>query len=144
MGSWAVSAPICGAIAFAFSLSFYPWFIGYLKRQPWRRDVREDVPDSHRAKAGTPAMGGALFVAITLLIALGNGQRTGGEVPLLALTLLTFALFGFVDDCAKALGNRAGLRAREKMALQIAASVLLSLWALTRSEERRVGKECRL
>lgn len=131
MGSWIHKALLPGLISFALSLALYPSFIAYLKRQPWRREVREDVPETHLAKTGTPAMGGALFVVVTLIVALPLVLLTRGNWSLPAATLVLFAWVGLVDDYAKATGNRAGTRARSKLAFQIAGSVLLALWALT-------------
>jgi len=120
-----------GLVTLTASLALFPAFIGLLKRQPWRHEVREDVPASHAVKRGTPAMGGVLFVGLTLLVTLPCARFVPGELPMLCLTLLAFGLVGFVDDFAKVSGRKRGLRAREKLTFQFAASAALALWALT-------------
>ena len=95
------------------------------------KQIREEGPESHRKKAGTPSMGGLIFVVI--LVALGTtflaGQDSGTVAILLALALATAAL-GAVDDMlSSARYKRGGLRARPKLAWQagIAAGAIILL-----------------
>lgn len=131
--------------------------INWLRQKSWRVgtphwEVREDTPDSHQAKQGTPSMGGlgiALCVALTLLSATFlelavimkswhysfNVTFVSFGLWLLALLPLPFLFFGhlylgFVDDWSKAAG-RGGLRALAKFGTQIVLTgffVLLILW----------------
>ena len=81
--------------------------------------IRREGPATHLAKAGTPTMGGALFVAATLVVTLAFA---GWDPPVVAaLALVTvFAAMGFVDDLAKVRRQASlGLRARTKLALGI-------------------------
>lgn len=131
--------------------------INWLRQKSWRKgmpnwEVREDTPDSHQAKQGTPSMGGlgiALCVALTLLSAIflqlaviiKSWQYSAGVtfvslgLWILALLPLPFLFFGhmylgFMDDWSKAAG-RGGLRALAKLGTQIVLAgffVLLVLW----------------
>jgi len=107
------------AIALLLSLAFGGRLIASLKAQPWRREVREDTPDSHQAKQGTPSMGGILIVASAVVAMLVCQPRR--ETFILSAALLGFGTIGFADDYLKALGGRkGGFKARWKLLAQIA------------------------
>src|SRR4028119_2043113 len=121
--------------------------ISWLRAKRWRKGttidetwtVREDTPDTHQVKQGTPSMGGigiisvgiATFVAFAILdgwvvraanIGLGSFNPIG--ILVLCTLLLTVGLFaglGFTDDWSKATG-RGGLRGRAKSAVPVAPS----------------------
>jgi phospho-N-acetylmuramoyl-pentapeptide-transferase len=86
------------------------------------QQVREDGPQSHLAKAGTPSMGGIGFLAaLTLVTLLWLAQ--GGVSPAIPLALgltLTYAAIGFADDYSKLRGHRSlGLKARVRVPLEV-------------------------
>lgn len=113
-------------IALALSLAFGGRLIAYLKSQPWRREVREDTPDSHQAKQGTPSMGGILIVASAVVAMLVCQPQK--ETFILSAALVGFGAIGFADDYLKALGGRkGGFKARWKLLAQVA---LIGLFAL--------------
>jgi len=88
--------------------------------------VREDVPERHRLKAGTPTLGGLAFViAIPLTIGLLSLLRFVNTLDALLFSsaMFSFALLGFADDWAK-LTRRKGWRTQPKLATQIALAVL--------------------
>ena len=106
--------------AFFLSLVAGPWVIAHLRGMQIRQTIRDEGPEHHQVKAGTPTMGGILivgsFVVATLLWAdLGNPYVW----TVLAVTS-AFAAIGFVDDWIKVRHRRnLGLTARQKLALQI-------------------------
>jgi len=106
--------------AFFLSLVAGPWVIARLRGMQIRQTIRDEGPEHHQVKAGTPTMGGILivgsFVVATLLWAdLGNPYVW----TVLAVTS-AFAAIGFVDDWIKVRHRRnLGLTARQKLALQI-------------------------
>ncbi|HOQ27716.1 MAG TPA: phospho-N-acetylmuramoyl-pentapeptide-transferase, partial [Armatimonadota bacterium] len=111
-------------IAMALALAAMPRMIVWLRRLGARQSIHEDVPEAHQAKAGTPTMGG---VVILLALATATLWLTGFDVltgPALLLTL-AFGAIGFLDDLLIAKrGKNLGLRAREKLALQVIAATL--------------------
>jgi phospho-N-acetylmuramoyl-pentapeptide-transferase len=114
-----MAAVFAFAIALLLSLAFGGRLIAYLKSQPWRREVREDTPDSHQAKQGTPSMGGILIVASAVVAMLVCQPQK--ETFILSAALLGFGAIGFADDYLKALGGRkGGFKARWKLLAQIA------------------------
>lgn len=113
-------------VALLLSLAFGGRLIAYLKSQPWRREVREDTPDSHQAKQGTPSMGGILIVASAVTAMLVCQPQK--ETFILSAALIGFGAIGFADDYLKALGGRkGGFKARWKLLAQVA---LIAAFAL--------------
>ena len=119
----------------AFAVSFVvTFFIGKpvlreLRALKAGQEIRKDGPTWHAGKAGTPTMGGIMFIlgtGITVLV-LGWGRMLAGEFDHLYVYLfaLIFGLIGFVDDYRKVRQHQnEGLTAKQKFLLQLAAAVL--------------------
>lgn len=110
--------------------------VALLGRHHYRQHVRDDGPQSHQGKEGTPTMGGVVIL-IALIAATLVGRallgRVGGAAVIVVALAVGFGLVGFVDDRAIIKHKRSlGLRAREKLVLQfaLAAGFLYLLWAL--------------
>ena len=96
-----------------------------LKGRGVGQHIRDDGPQSHQAKAGTPFMGGiGVFVAIVLTVGLLRLWEGDGAVVLgTCVLLLVFALVGLVDDLMKARGQRShGWRARYRLLVECIAA----------------------
>ena len=118
------------ALAFVLSIFMAPLFIRWLKRLNYGQRIREDGPAMHLRKAGTPTMGGVIFLACLLALSFFNRPFT---VPLAALFLLVFGhgSIGFLDDFLKVYLRRSlGLKARGKLAGQLILTALFSLFLL--------------
>jgi phospho-N-acetylmuramoyl-pentapeptide-transferase len=112
--------------ALLLSIVLGPWLIARLRRFQIGQPIREEGPASHQKKAGTPTMGGLLIclsvMAPTLLWA---NLRTPAVWVALA-GLVSFGAIGFWDDYMKVRRKRnLGLRARNKLALEALASMLV-------------------
>ncbi|WP_077622109.1 phospho-N-acetylmuramoyl-pentapeptide-transferase [Sediminibacillus massiliensis] len=113
------------AIAFLITVLISPVFIPFLRRLKFGQSIREEGPQSHMAKTGTPTMGGVMIllsVAVTTLIMTSkfNPNPLSYEVVLLLIVLLGYGLLGFLDDFIKvALKRNLGLTSKQKMAGQI-------------------------
>lgn len=113
----------------AITLLAGPLFLPLMRRWKWGQAVRSQGPSTHMGKAGTPTMGGLLFIAGTSLAA---WLAAPGEALLsVALfTFLGFGLLGFIDDYIKvALRRPLGLKARYKLLGQLALSAFLA-WSV--------------
>jgi phospho-N-acetylmuramoyl-pentapeptide-transferase len=125
--------------ALAIALLVGPALIRRLSRHQIGQRVRDDGPQSHLPKAGTPTMGGALIlVAIAVSTLLWADIRSRFVMIALGVTL-AFGLIGFYDDYLKLIvGNSKGLAARYKYLWQsvagLAAAVALYLTAQTPAE----------
>ncbi len=110
------------AIATAFFLSLLagPWIIARLRDLKIRQTIREEGPEAHQVKSGTPTMGGLLIVGSFTLSTLIWADLTNQYVWTVLLVTLAFAGIGFADDWLKVRRrHNQGLSVRQKMTLQI-------------------------
>lgn len=106
---------IAALTALAISLIVGPTMIRRLKHLNIGQQIRDDGPESHFSKSGTPTMGGALIITAILLSTLLWGDLSSKYVWLLVIVTAGFGLIGWVDDFKKiALGNSKGLAAKHK------------------------------
>jgi phospho-N-acetylmuramoyl-pentapeptide-transferase len=117
---------------------FGPWLIKRLRELQIGQYIREEGPQDHKKKAGTPTMGGVLIVLSTLVPSLLWADLRNGFVLLAMFALLAFAAIGFVDDYAKVSKQQnLGLTSKKKFMLQILVSAVLAIGLLalaTRAE----------
>lgn len=108
-----------------------PWLIARLKEFQIGQYIREEGPQSHQAKAGTPTMGGVLIHVAILVPTLLWMDLSNALVWLVILATLGFGLVGFLDDYYK-LSRRqnCGLTGRTKLYLQILISFLVGMGLL--------------
>ena len=87
--------------SFLVSVILAPIIIPYLRRMKFGQSIREEGPESHQKKAGTPTMGGLIFltsiIVTTLAISFIFDKLTTQSIVLL-LVLVGFGLIGFLDD----------------------------------------------
>lgn len=101
-----------------------PMMINWLKRLQIGQVVRNDGPQSHFSKAGTPTMGGVLIVLAVLVSCLLWGDLRQASLWLVMLVMLGFGIVGWVDDYRKlVLKNSKGLPARWKYFWQSAIAL---------------------
>jgi len=108
------------ATAFFISLVVGPWLIARLRSLQIRQSIREEGPEHHQVKAGTPTMGGVLIVGSFVLTTLLWADLSNAYVWTVLAVTLAFAVIGFVDYGIKIRqGRNLGLTAKQKLALQI-------------------------
>ena len=114
----------CASLTALFlALVLGPWLIRKLKEFQVGQFIREDGPESHHAKAGTPTMGGVLIVVCIAVPALLWSDLRNLFVWLVLAVTLAFAGIGFWDDYQKVRKRvNLGLTARTKFLLQILVS----------------------
>jgi phospho-N-acetylmuramoyl-pentapeptide-transferase len=117
---------IAGTTSLLMCLFLSPRFIEFLRNRSFGQNIREEGPEGHHAKAGTPTMGGiVIFLAVSVPFLILSGY----EWQSMAVygVAIACALLGFADDYTKIVKRRSlGLRARTKLAVTIAIS--LGLW----------------
>ena len=117
--------------ALAISLAFGPWMIRRLRQMAFGQHIREDGPQSHQKKAGTPTMGGLLIITAIVVPTLLWADLSNQYVWLALLGLIGFGAIGFIDDYAKITKKRnLGLTARQKFWYQIFCAMLLGFFLL--------------
>lgn len=104
------------------------WVVPLLQKLKTGQVIREDGPQSHLKKAGTPTMGGVFFVPVAVGVAL---VLSGFAAPVIAVCILTlsYAAVGWLDDweILRHKSNK-GISPRMKLALQIGFGALFCLW----------------
>ena len=130
---------IGGAVAFLVPVFFTPVLIKKFSAEGLGQEIREDGPQSHLKKRGTPTMGGIAIIAglvLGFLAAAAAGLLTSGAGPgasgwiVLGLTLSLGAV-GFADDYIKLVkGRNLGLNAKAKLICQLAIAVIFSVLIL--------------
>jgi len=114
--------------ALAISLVLGPWLIRRLRTFQIGQVIRQEGPQSHQAKAGTPTMGGLLILSAALGPTLLWADLTNLSVWLAVLTTAAFGGIGFLDDYLKITRRSSGgLAPRYKMGLQIGTGLVVSL-----------------
>ena len=117
--------------AMFLALVFGPWLIRRLRELQIGQYIREEGPQNHQKKAGTPTMGGVLIVLSTTVPVLLWADLSNEFVLMALFALLAFAGIGFIDDYAKVSQKRnLGLTAKKKIYFQIFASVVIGIGLL--------------
>ncbi|HUF46882.1 MAG TPA: phospho-N-acetylmuramoyl-pentapeptide-transferase [Vicinamibacterales bacterium] len=130
--------------AFALSLVLGPWIIARLRRFQIGQVVRDDGPASHKAKAGTPTMGGLLILAAVFVPTLLWADLTSPYIWIAVVTTAAFGSIGFLDDYLKVTRRtHHGLFARYKFAAQVlvAAAVGVAVVLLADASPARYSTE---
>lgn len=113
--------------SFTLTLLLIPFMIRWLQKMQIGQFVREEGPNSHLSKQGTPTMGGFIFIGVPLLLSLlfawiGSSFET--ELFWLLYMVMSFSFIGFLDDYRKTIKKSSyGLKAREDLILQTLFSI---------------------
>src|ERR1700751_1916893 len=110
------------------ALVFGPWLIRRLRELQIGQYIRDEGPQEHKKKAGTPTMGGVLIVLSTAVPVLMWADLSNPFVLLALFALLAFASIGFMDDYAKVAKRRnLGVTGKKKIVLQAAVSTFVGI-----------------
>ena len=111
-------------ISFGISVVLCPIIIPFLRKLKFGQFVRDDGPESHLKKAGTPTMGGLVILVSILLTSLIYIRRYPDILPVLFMTL-GFGIIGFLDDYIKVVMKRSlGLKPLQKMLGQFVVTAI--------------------
>lgn len=124
----------------AFIISLFVSAIGtkllipYLRHKQFGQFIREEGPQAHKKKAGTPTMGGVMIV-FGIIVGLVTGmicnRNVTADTTAIILTMLAFGIIGFLDDFEKiAKKNNLGLTPKQKIMLQILFSLGIGLYMI--------------
>ncbi len=127
-----------GAVMTALIISFLfgPFIINWLRSaQNGASNVREDVPEGHLAKAGTPTMGGFLILLAIIGSTVLWADLRNGYVWIALLVTVGFGAVGFTDDYMKLSRNSKGLPGKLRLLLEIAIAAAATMWVLALTRE---------
>ena len=117
--------------ALAIGLACGPWLIAKLRELSFGQHIREEGPQSHRKKAGTPTMGGLLIVASIVVPTLLWADLRNQYIWLALFGLVGFGIIGFFDDYAKVMKKRnLGLTSKQKFWAQVLVAMLIGFCLL--------------
>src|SRR5213593_737993 len=106
--------------ALAISLVLGPWMVRKLREFQIGQVIRQEGPQTHRAKSGTPTMGGVLILTAALVPTVLWADLTNPYVWIAVLTTAAFGVIGFLDDYLKIIRrSHHGLRPRYKLGFQV-------------------------
>ena len=124
-----VKVLLAGIVAMVISIAAGPKFIEFLRRNEFGQHIREEGPQGHHTKQGTPTMGGLLIMLAMAVPFLIFSER---EAPALTVFFVTLgcAFIGFLDDWAKVSRRRSlGLAGRWKLLLLGAITAVIGVVA---------------
>ena len=123
-----------GALVTALAVAFLfgPMIIGWLrKQQPGGQPIREDGPQTHFKKAGTPTMGGFLILLAIIVSTLLWADLRNGYVWALLLITIGFGAIGFADDYRKLTKSHAkGIPGRVRLAAEVLVASAATAWIM--------------
>ena len=121
-------------ISFFITLILGPIIIPLLKRLKIGQSVREEGPQSHLKKSGTPTMGG-IIIFVALIITVMTSGMLNKDMYILIMATFGFGLIGFIDDYLIVVRkNNDGLSAKHKLIGQIIVASLLAIYQTYNSE----------
>jgi len=107
--------------------------ISTLYKLKFGQNIREDGPQTHLKKAGTPTIGGLIFIFSTILAMIVMTKDIKDESVVALGAFVAFGFIGFLDDILKIIRKKnLGLRAYQKMILLLAVSLGLSYYGYTK------------
>ena len=128
---------LIAAIGFAVSMLVTARLIPLMKHRQFGQFIREEGPQAHLSKAGTPTMGGIAFiVGITVAIVVSmfmKGSMTTEKIAIL-LSMFAFGAIGFIDDYNKvAKKQNEGLTPKQKLILQLVFGAALAVFMMAKA-----------
>jgi len=118
--------PLTLLVSFTIPIITLPFFIKYLKKHNVGQEIRQEGPDLHQHKMGTPTMGGVIIILTLAMVVLIFVPYNKYVLWSLAATV-GFGLIGLIDDLIKYFKKRSlGLLTMQKLFLQIALALIVA------------------
>lgn len=115
--------------AMVFTVILGPRVIQRLRRLSVTQQIRDDGPQTHLGKSGTPTMGGILIIAAIVITMLMWGDLKNGYIWVMIVSITGFGAVGLVDDYQKVLRrNHKGLRALHKFSAQFLLALAIGVF----------------
>ena len=111
------------------SLILGPIIIPMLHKLKFGQNIREEGPKSHLKKAGTPTIGGLIFLISIIIVMLVMRYKLSDEAMVVLYGTLAFGVIGFLDDMLKIIHkHNEGLTSKQKFILQIIFSLAIAIY----------------
>src|SRR6266481_6603916 len=119
---------LAGLAALALSLTLGPMLIERFRAAHIGQTIREEVPQSHQKKAGTPTMGGLLILASCLVATILLADPRNAFVWIALFVMVAFGAIGFSDDYLKLRRGRGqGLSGPQKLLWQFGSALIAAV-----------------
>lgn len=116
-------------LSIILSLVAGPIAIPLLRKLKFGQNIREEGPESHLKKAGTPTMGGVIFILSSVIVMLILGYKFNDKAMIALYSLIAFGFIGFLDDLLKIIKKQSeGLKPGQKMILLLIFSIALAIY----------------
>ena len=116
-------------VGFIASIVLGPIIIPILHKLKFGQNIRKEGPQSHLKKAGTPTIGGLIFIISIVIVMICSRYGLTDKGMIVLYGTLAFGLIGFLDDILKIVHKEnEGLTAKQKFALQIVFSVAIAIY----------------
>ena len=117
-------------IAFFIAMLEGPILIPLLHKFKFGQSIREDGPKTHLKKAGTPTMGGIIFILATFITMAVIVRKPSDEAMIALYAFIGFGIIGAIDDTLKIVRKKnLGLRAYQKMILLLVISGIFAYYS---------------
>ncbi|MDP4143257.1 MAG: phospho-N-acetylmuramoyl-pentapeptide-transferase [Bacillota bacterium] len=117
-------------VAFLISLLQGPILIPLLHKLKFGQNIREEGPKSHQKKAGTPTMGGIIFMITSIITMVIMRKNLNSNAVFVFVCFLSFGLIGLLDDSLKIMRKKnEGLTSKQKFLLQLVVSLIIAFYA---------------
>lgn len=121
---------LAAVIAFLIVLLLGPLVIPALKKFKFGQSIREEGPKSHQVKAGTPTMGGVMFIISLFITCIVVFRDVTGALIVALITTVGYGVIGLLDDSLKIIRKKnLGLRAYQKLIGQVTFALILTIFA---------------
>ncbi|KAJ53391.1 phospho-N-acetylmuramoyl-pentapeptide-transferase [Clostridium tetanomorphum] len=122
-------------VAFFLAIVIGPILIPLLHKLKFGQSIREEGPKSHQKKAGTPTMGGIIFIIASIVSMIILVKKPSDEAMFALYAFIAFGFIGFIDDFLKIVHKKnLGLRAYQKMILLLVVSFAFAYYAANNSD----------
>ena len=123
---------IAFVLSLGVSLLLGPLIIPMLPKLKFGQNIREEGPKNHLKKAGTPTIGGLIFITSTIVSMIIMRYKPSDEGMIVMYGMLAFGLIGFLDDMLKIIHkHNEGLTSKQKFLLQLLFSVIAAWYGYT-------------
>lgn len=124
-------------VAFVISILLGPILIPLLHKLKFGQSIREDGPKSHQKKAGTPTMGGIIFIIAVILSMIIVIKNPNGEMVIALYAFIAFGVIGAIDDSLKIIHKKnEGLKSYQKMILLFIVSAIFAYFS---AQNKNIG-----
>lgn len=123
---------IAFVLSLGVSLLLGPLIIPMLHKLKFGQNIRKEGPKNHLKKAGTPTIGGLIFITSTIVSMIIMRYKPSDEGMIVMYGMLAFGLIGFLDDMLKIIHKQnEGLTSKQKFLLQLLFSVVAAWYGYT-------------